>query len=190
MWFRRNGHLMIFQHDENKVQQQARSIKLLLLDVDGVLTDGKLYVSESGEQIKVFNTLDGHGIKMLKNAGIEVGIISGRDSPALLRRASELGITLLYTGREDKAVALKEITAAGGLQNENIAYVGDDLPDLAVISNAGLGISVPNAHPEVRSVADLITERQGGEGAVREVCDFLLKAIGVYDQIIADSLGN
>lgn len=179
---------MIFQQEKAQLLRRAQAIKLLLLDVDGVLTDGKLYISESGEQLKVFNTLDGHGIKLLQKAGIAVGIISGRDSAALLRRASDLGIELLYRGREDKAAVLREITADRSMRNDEIAYAGDDLPDLAVIRSVGLGISVPNAHPDVLNNASLVTERRGGEGAVREICDFLLQANGLYEQIIADSL--
>ena len=181
---------MIFQQNEEQLLQQAQNIKLLLLDVDGVLTDGKLYVGESGEQLKVFNTLDGHGIKLLQRSGIQVGIISGRDSAALLRRASELGIELLYRGREDKAAVLSEILKNHSIRAEEMTYAGEYLPDLAVIRTVALGISVPNGHPEVRSNAKLLTERRGGEGAVREICDFLLQANGLYDQIIADSLGN
>ena len=181
---------MIFQRDKALILNQAKAVTLLLLDVDGVLTDGRLYIGESGEQLKVFNTLDGHGIKLLQKAGIPVGIISGRDSAALLRRASDLGIELLYRGREDKAAVLQEITANSALRNEQVAYAGDDLPDLAVLKAVGLGISVPNAHPEVRNAAGLLTERPGGEGAVREICDFLLQAKGLYDQVIADSLGQ
>lgn len=181
---------MIFQQDKAQILGQAQSVKLLLLDVDGILTDGKLYVGETGEQFKAFNTLDGHGIKLLQKAGIQVGIISGRDSAALLQRASELGIKLLYRGREDKSAVLREITANLELEENEIAYAGDDLPDLAVIDRVGLGISVPNAHPEVRNAADMLTENPGGEGAVREICDFLLQANGLYDQIIIDSLGQ
>ncbi len=181
---------MIFQQDKAQILGQAQSVKLLLLDVDGILTDGKLYVGETGEQFKAFNTLDGHGIKLLQKAGIQVGIISGRDSAALLHRASELGINLLYRGREDKSAVLREITANLELEENEIAYAGDDLPDLAVIDRVGLGISVPNAHPEVRNAADMLTENPGGEGAVREICDFLLQANGLYDQIIIDSLGQ
>ena len=178
---------MIFQQDKKQILIKAQAIKLLLLDVDGVLTDGKLYVGESGEQLKVFNTLDGHGIKLLQQAGIPVGIISGRDSAALLRRASELSIELLYRGREDKAAVLQEITTDRELGNDEIAYVGDDLPDLAVMKAVGLGFSVPNAHSEIRNAANLLTKSRGGEGAVREICDFLLQANGLYEQIIADS---
>lgn len=181
---------MIFQQDKARILQRAQSIKLLLLDVDGVLTDGRLYISDSGEQLKVFNTLDGHGIKLLQRSGVEVGIISGRDSQALCRRATDLGISLLYRGREDKTEVLREITAERGLDDDEIAFVGDDLPDLGVIDRVGLGISVPNAHPEVLRIADILTERRGGEGAVREVCDFLLQVSGAYQRIIAHSLAK
>lgn len=180
---------MLFQRDKEEILIKAGAVRMLLLDVDGVLTDGKLYIGESGEQLKVFNTLDGHGIKLLQNAGIPVGIISGRNSPALKKRASDLGIDLLYRGREDKAAVLLEITENQSISNDEIAYAGDDLPDLAVIRAVGLGIAVPNAHAEIRKAASLITESHGGEGAVREICDFLLRAQGLYDQIVADSIG-
>lgn len=171
---------MHFQIDQQLAQEKAARITLLLLDVDGVLTDGRLYVGSAGEELKVFNTLDGHGIKLLQRAGIRVGIISGRDSVPLSWRAGELGITLLYKGREDKLVVLDEILASGGHQREQIAYAGDDLPDLPVMQHVGLGFSVPNAHPEVKQHADLVTGLAGGAGAVREISDFLLQAQGHY----------
>ncbi|MCB1670126.1 MAG: HAD-IIIA family hydrolase [Gammaproteobacteria bacterium] len=181
---------MIFQIDEQTAKQKARNVRMLLLDVDGVLTDGKLYVGSSGEVLKVFNSLDGHGIKMLKRTGIEVGIISGRDSPALSWRAAELGIQLLYKGREDKLAVLEEITSNGTCSNDQIAYAGDDLPDLAVMTRVGLAISVPNGHQEARQRADLLTETVGGNGAVREICDFLLQAQGNYQQSIEQAVDS
>jgi len=181
---------MIFQEDKQRVLAKARDIKLLLLDVDGVLTDGRLYIGNDGEQLKVFSSLDGHGIKLLQRSGIRVGIVSGRDSRPLSWRAAELGITLLFKGREDKLTALNEIIELERLEYREIAYVGDDLPDLAVITRVGLGIAVPNGHREIRQRADLITEAEGGNGAVREVCDFLLEAAGRYEQVIAHSLEN
>jgi len=181
---------MIFQEDRQRVIAKARDIRLLLLDVDGVLTDGSLYVGSAGEELKVFNSLDGHGIKLLQKAGVRVGIISGRDSRPLTWRADELGIKLLLKGREDKLRALHEIIDTERLEYREIAFVGDDLPDLAIITRVGLGISVPNGHRELIQRADLITEAGGGHGAVREVCDFLLEARGCYQQVIAESLGS
>lgn len=162
----------------------AREIKLLLLDVDGVLTDGRLLFSNSGEELKAFSTLDGHGIKMLIKSGIQVGIITGRTSKLVERRARDLGIEILVQGREDKLVALDEILAGNNIHKAAICYVGDDFPDLAVMHAVGLSASVPNGHPDVKSAANLITERRGGEGAVREVADYLLKAQGLYQALL------
>ncbi|MEZ5491353.1 MAG: HAD hydrolase family protein [Gammaproteobacteria bacterium] len=181
---------MIYQSEQQQLDSRAREIRLLLLDVDGVMTDGSLYVGDSGEELKVFNSLDGHGIKLLQRAGVNVGIISGRNSLPLSWRANELGIHLLFKGREDKLCVLEQIAEEQCLPYEEIAYAGDDLPDLAVIDRVGLGISVPNGHAEVKKRADLLTEKEGGRGAVREICDFLLQARGAYDRLIKDSLGR
>ncbi|MDG5499256.1 HAD hydrolase family protein [Marinobacter sp. BGYM27] len=155
---------------------KAAQIRLLALDVDGVMTDGRLFFSAQGDELKAFHSLDGHGIKQLKKAGIDVAIITGRNSPLTARRAADLGITLLQQGREDKAKALIELLAELGLQPEAAAYMGDDLPDLGAIQIAGLGVSVPNGHWYVREHADYCTELAGGEGAVRELCDLILQA--------------
>lgn len=168
---------MRFNLDADTLRQKARRIRLLLLDVDGVLTDGCIYMTAQGEEMKVFNTLDGHGIKQLQRAGVAVGLVSGRDSAALVRRATDLAIGLVYRGREDKLVAIQEILAdRPDLTLEAVAYAGDDVPDLPAITAVGLGITVPNAHASVRAVAQLETERPGGHGAVRDICDFLLAA--------------
>lgn len=175
---------MKFNQDQSKVTEIAKAIRLLLLDVDGVLTDGTLIYSEQGELLKVFNTLDGHGLKMLQSAGVDVGIVSGRDSEALQRRVTDLGIELVYKGREDKLTVVKEIAEKHEIPATEIAYAGDDLPDLAAIEFAGLGIAVPNAHDEVRKIAQIETNSTGGSGAVREVCDFILEAKGLYANLI------
>jgi 3-deoxy-D-manno-octulosonate 8-phosphate phosphatase (KDO 8-P phosphatase) len=164
----------------------AKNISLLLLDVDGVLTDGRLYFSNSGEEIKAFHSLDGHGIKMLMSVGIEVGIITGRTSVLLEKRAHDLGIEILYQGREDKLQALAEIMTATGLDSAQICYVGDDLPDLPVIKTVGLGFSVPQGHPELTAAADAVTKAAGGMGAVREISDFLLKSQNKYAAFVSD----
>ncbi|MBL4820654.1 MAG: HAD hydrolase family protein [Gammaproteobacteria bacterium] len=178
---------MKFNGDKQEITRRAKAIRILLLDVDGILTDGNLYYSAQGEEIKVFNTLDGHGIKLLGRVGIKVGIVSGRDSAALARRADELGLDLIYKGREDKLTVVEEIMRNLDLDISAIAFAGDDLPDLAVISRAGLGITVPNAHREVKNAALLETEATGGAGAVREICDYLLQAQGHYAEIIEAS---
>ena len=177
---------MIFAQDETLVKSLASKVKLLLLDVDGVLTDGKLYFSNSGEEIKAFHTLDGHGIKMLMSTGVEVGIITGRTSTLLEKRAGDLGIELLYQGREDKLNVLHEILAGRQLASEQTCYAGDDLPDLPVLKAVGLGFTVPLGHVSVKSVVQAITEFQGGHGAVREIADFILQAQGNYDQFLVD----
>lgn len=162
----------------------ARQIRLLALDVDGVLSDGRLYFQSDGQEIKSFHIQDGHGIKLLRKAGLEVALITGRNSPLVSRRAAELGIEHVQQGREDKLDALRQLCQHLGLEMDCVAYCGDDLPDLAAIRRAGLGISVPNAPGYVRQHADWITTCQGGHGAVREICDALLDAQGHWGAVI------
>ncbi|MEX1196634.1 MAG: HAD hydrolase family protein [Pseudohongiellaceae bacterium] len=171
--------------DPLDARRRASGIRLLALDVDGVLTAGELLYTSNGEEIKVFNILDGLGVKLLQDHGIEVAIISGRQSPMLKRRADELGIQRLIQGREDKRTALLALAADCGVALEYTAYAGDDLPDLAAVRDAGLGITVPNAHPALRRHARLCTERRGGEGAVREIADYLLDAQDHLESAIA-----
>lgn len=159
---------------------RIKKIRLLLLDVDGVLTDGRLYYAADGTEIKVFNTLDGHGIKMLQNTGVKVGIITGRSSPAIEKRAATLGISILAQGREDKFTAMKEILADYDFTLEQIAFMGDDYPDLLVMCKAGLALSVPNGHPDVKERAHWTSSAKGGEGAVREACDLIMKTQGQH----------
>ncbi len=179
---------MNFSIDPTEALLRARDVSLLLLDVDGVLTAGELYLSDSGEEIKAFSTLDGQGIKLLQGAGVKVGILSGRTSALLTRRAANLGISLLIQGREDKHTALEELCAAQGWHPHQIAYVGDDLPDIRVMKSVRLAFAVINAHDAVKQVAHVITGRRGGDGAVREVCDFLLQAQDKYDAALAPYL--
>ncbi len=175
---------MIYNIAQKDAESRAKDIKLLLLDVDGVLTDGRLYFSNSGEEIKAFHSLDGHGIKMLKHVGIEVGIITGRTSALLQKRAADLGIELLYQGREDKLNVLDEIVSSIGVDKKCIAYVGDDLPDLPVLISVGLGFSVPGAHPRIKKSVHAITDYAGGMGAVREVTDFILESQDKMDSFL------
>lgn len=167
---------MHFNVNEQQAIESASKIKLLLLDVDGILTDGRLYFSNSGEESKAFHSLDGHGIKMLMRAGIPVGIITGRESNIVSKRAADLGIDILYQGREDKIDVLREIIANKGIAAHAIAYAGDDLPDLPVLQAVGLSFSVPGGHFEIKEAVQVITTRSGGEGAVREITDFILAA--------------
>lgn len=171
------------------VVKLALPVQLLLLDVDGVLSDGSITYDSQGAELKSFHIHDGLGIKLLQRAGIRVGIVTGRLSPMVERRARELGIELLLQGREDKWVAMQGIQQELGLGNEEVAYMGDDLPDLAAIRHAGLGIAPANAVPLVRQHADLVTSLAGGGGAVREACDFILAAKGLLEGLQQDYLG-
>ncbi len=159
----------------DSLQDRARDVRLLVLDVDGVLTDGRLYLSPEGEEFKVFHVRDGSGLVALRRAGLEVAIISGRDCAAVQRRADELGIRHVRQGVGDKGAALRELLAALGLGAAQTACVGDDTPDLPLLAAARLAVAVADAHPAVRAVAHLVTQAKGGRGAVREVCDLLLE---------------
>ena len=181
---------MKFYYPEPDIIERARNVKLLMLDVDGVLTDGQLYFSEHGETLKAFNTLDGQGIKLLQLQGICVGIVSGRQSTALKLRADALGITLMAQGREDKFIALQELLATHPYSLDEIAYAGDDLPDLLIMTRIGLPIAVPDAHESIHRHAALCTTRRGGHGAVRDIADFLLQAQGKYERALQPFIGG
>jgi 3-deoxy-D-manno-octulosonate 8-phosphate phosphatase (KDO 8-P phosphatase) len=161
-----------------------KQISFVVTDVDGVLTNGQLMFTAEGEHFKSFNTLDGHGIKMLQSCGIEVAIITGRTSNMVLKRAADLGIKTVIQGREDKWVALEPMLKERQLHPDQVAYVGDDWPDLACIRRVGLGVAVANADSAVKEHAQYITQRRGGEGAFREVADFILKSQGHYDALL------
>ena len=163
----------------------AKKIKLLLLDVDGVLTNGHLYYGNNGEELKAFDIQDGLGIKLLQRADVQVGIITGRVSQLLQRRADELGISPVVQGREDKLTALGELLEKMDLQMDEIAFMGDDLPDLAVINRVGLGMTVANGNAAVAANALWQTSRCGGNGAVREAAEMILAAQGKLDAILA-----
>jgi 3-deoxy-D-manno-octulosonate 8-phosphate phosphatase (KDO 8-P phosphatase) len=158
------------------VKAQALQLQLLALDVDGVLTDGRITYSSAGEELKSFNIKDGLGIKLMQRAGVEVVIITGRRSSIVERRAQELGINRLIQGREDKLLALRELCGERNLSLEQCAYMGDDLPDLGAIRAAGLGLTVADACSAVLQAADWCASRPGGAGAVREACEALLEA--------------
>ena len=159
---------------------RAQNVRVAFFDVDGVLTDGGLLFTESGETIKRFCTLDGHGLKMLQKAGITPAVITGRDSAPLRARLNALGITHVRYGTEDKAPAAQEMLNALGLDWSQAAHMGDDWPDLAVMMRAAFACAPSNAHIEVKAMADYVTEREGGHGAAREFCDLLLVASGRY----------
>lgn len=166
------------------ILEKAATIQLLVLDVDGAMTNGQVFFSAQGDELKAFNILDGQGIKILQRQGIEVAIITGRTSPLTARRASDLGIRHLQQGREDKLVALRELCGQLELSLDQVAYLGDDLPDLSAIRAVGLGITVPNAYWLVLKHASCCTRARGGEGAVREVADLLLMARGQLDSLM------
>lgn len=169
---------------DTQLVDRLRRVRLLALDVDGVLTDGRLYFQADGIEIKAFHTHDGHGLKLLKRAGLEVALITGRDSPMVSRRAAALGIKHLYQGVEKKLPMLRELCTRLGLELDQAAYCGDDLPDVGAIKRAGVGISVPGAPSYIRRHADWVTDNPGGHGAVREICDVLLQAQGHWDAVV------
>jgi 3-deoxy-D-manno-octulosonate 8-phosphate phosphatase (KDO 8-P phosphatase) len=158
------------------VLERARSVRLLALDVDGVLTDGRIYLSASGEELKVFHVRDGSGLVAVQRAGIVVAIVSGRDSAAVTRRAAELGVRHVRQGVSDKGAELDGLMAELGVGREATACVGDDTPDLPMLQRAGLAVAVADAHPAVLGMAHWVTPSPGGRGAVRDVCDLLLSA--------------
>jgi 3-deoxy-D-manno-octulosonate 8-phosphate phosphatase (KDO 8-P phosphatase) len=156
------------------LRERAARVRLLVLDVDGVLTDGRIYLPASGDEIKVFDVRDGSGIVAAQRAGIEVAIISGRSAEAVDRRARELGITHVAQGVRDKGTELARLLETLGLEADACACVGDDVPDLPMLARAGFSIAVADAHADVLGAVDWVTSRPGGRGAVREVCDLLL----------------
>ncbi|HQZ82965.1 MAG TPA: HAD hydrolase family protein [Pyrinomonadaceae bacterium] len=159
-----------------EIRARARKIELLLMDCDGVLTDGRLYFGADGEVLKVFHARDGEGLTQWKAAGLHSGIISGRNSPSVALRASQLGMSFVLQGRTDKTAALDEILAKSGHSLEETAYIGDDTPDIAVFDLVGLAVAVRDAHKSVKEAARLLTQANGGQGAVREVIDLILAA--------------
>ena len=167
---------------------KAKNIKLLILDIDGVLTDARLFFDRQGEEYKAFNTRDGLGIRLLQKSGIQVAVISGRSSKPVLLRMANLGIDLVYLGQSDKRKAFKEIMATAECRAEQVAYVGDDLIDLPVLVQAGLAVAVQDANEYILPYVDWQTKLAGGQGAVREVCDFILQAQGKMDVLIESYL--
>jgi len=165
---------------------KAQGIRVAFFDVDGVLTDGGLYLSEEGESLKRFNTLDGHGLKLLQKAGITPAVITGRDSPALRARLQALGITQAHFGTEDKRPAAELTLRALGLDWNSAAAMGDDWPDLPVLRRVALSCAPANAHLEVKAYAHHVTQAGGGQGAAREFCDLLLLASGRYASLLRE----
>ena len=164
--------------------QRARKIRMLILDVDGVMTNGQVLLMPNGDEVKQFSILDGFGIVCAMKSGIRVGIISGRKSPSLQVRCEELGIQDLYMGEMDKLPLLEELAAKYSLAIEEIAYIGDDVPDLPVLLRVGLSAAPANAHPDVTSRVHFVLQNRGGDGAVREFTDLLLKAQEKYPALL------
>ena len=170
------------------VYHRARSVRLAIFDVDGVLTDGTLYYSDSGVEIKAFNVRDGHGLKMLQASGVQTAIITSRRSHAVELRARDLGIELLYQGASDKLATYQELLGRVGLETFATAYIGDDLVDLPVLVRCGLAVTVPEAPAAVRRHAHYVTQSAGGHGAARELCELIMHAQGTV--VTGDGRGN
>lgn len=175
---------------DNTVKQKASTIRLLAMDVDGVLTDGKIIYDSQGVESKEFFVQDGVGLNALKKFDIRLAIITGRQSPMVERRAKELGIDYVIQGRDDKATALKTLAESLNLPLDNCAYIGDDLPDVEAIKQAGLGLSVANGCELAKHSADYVTQKTGGNGAAREVCELILIAQNHYDAWLSEFMGN
>ena len=170
---------------DGNAAERASGVKLMIFDVDGVLTDGRLYLSDSGDEMKAFNTRDGQGIKLLRESGITVGVITTRTSHVVERRARELGIELLRQGATDKARAFAELLSGQNIKAGETGYMGDDLADLPVLMRCGFAATVFSAPEAVRSRAHYVARAAGGEGAAREVCEFILRAQDAIEHAIA-----
>jgi 3-deoxy-D-manno-octulosonate 8-phosphate phosphatase (KDO 8-P phosphatase) len=176
------------QHSIEQAMARAARVRLMVFDVDGILTDGSLHFGPEGEVIKTFNVLDGHGIKLLQQSGVATAIISARQSPIVARRAADLGIQHVHQGIHDKRSAFEQLLAHTNLAPDACGFVGDDVIDLPVLLRAGFAASVANGHPEVRSRVHYVTHASGGRGAAREICDFILRAQGNYAAALAPYL--
>lgn len=161
--------------------EKAKKIKCVICDVDGVLTDGSLYLDSMGNELKVFQVLDGVGLKLLMYAGIEVAVITGSLTSVIDHRMQQLKITNYFKGQVDKQTAYNTLKTRLNLTDEAFAYIGDDLPDLPIIQQVGLGVAIANAVEQVKAVADMQTKQSGGRGGVRELCDFILHAQDKFD---------
>ncbi|HWJ96414.1 MAG TPA: HAD family hydrolase [Telluria sp.] len=165
--------------------QRAARVKVMIFDVDGVLTDGSLTYDANGEATKTFYVLDGLGIQLLQRTGVQTAIISARQSPIVVTRARDLGINHVYQGIHDKRVAFAKLLEATGATVEQCGYIGDDVIDLPLLSKVGFAVTVPTGHPEVQHRAHYVTKAPGGRGAVREVCDMVMRAQGTYEKALA-----
>ena len=167
---------------------KVKPLKLLLLDVDGVLTDGSISYTDQGHEIKTFNAKDGFGLNLLRKAGLDVGIITARNSVALERRCQDLRINHLYQGQRNKVVAYREILAKLALQNEQVAYMGDDWLDLPLLQQVGFAVAPADCSYEIKGLVDFVTKKKGGKGAVRELCDLIIDGQGLTEQLLSEYL--
>ncbi|MGH8854986.1 MAG: KdsC family phosphatase [Telluria sp.] len=165
--------------------QRAARVKVMIFDVDGVLTDGSLTYGPDGEVTKTFNVLDGLGIQLLNKSGVQTAIISARLSPIVVKRAADLGISHVYQGVHDKRIGFARLLETTGVTAEECGYIGDDVIDLPLFTKVGFAVAVPSGHPEVQHRAHYVTRNGGGRGAVREVCDLVMRAQGTYEQALA-----
>lgn len=176
--------------DMQDVLNRAANIKLIIFDVDGVLTDGSLFIGDGGEEYKAFNSRDGHGMKMLQKSGVQIAIITGRSSEVVKHRMASLGITHLYQGQQNKLEAYQDLKSRTGYHDDEIAYVGDDVVDLPVMNEVGLSVAVQDAHPVVKKHAHWHTSVGGGRGAARDICEFIMEAQGTLEQQLSPYLGQ
>jgi 3-deoxy-D-manno-octulosonate 8-phosphate phosphatase (KDO 8-P phosphatase) len=181
---------LISEHHIAEVERRARRVKLLLMDCDGVLTDGRIELLENGDEQKTFHVRDGQGISLFHRAGLRTGIISGRASGAVQRRADDLSMTYVRQSAEDKSKALDEILALANVSLHECAYIGDDLGDIPVMDRVELAVAVADAAVETKLAAHFVTEQKGGHGAVREVTELILKAQGSWDDLVKKYLGK
>ncbi|SCZ50602.1 3-deoxy-manno-octulosonate-8-phosphatase KdsC [Thiohalomonas denitrificans] len=170
------------------ILEKAARIRLVIFDVDGVLTDGSLFIGDDGQEYKAFYSRDGHGMKMLQASGVEIGIITGRTSEVVRLRMESLGIRHVYQGRMEKLPAFEDLLAASGVLAEEVAYVGDDIMDLPVMRRAGLAVAVQDAHALVKKHSHWITPNPGGRGAGRDICELVMEAQGTLDTQLAHYL--
>lgn len=166
------------------ILEKAAKIKLVIFDIDGVLTTGALFIGDDGQEYKAFNSKDGHGLRMLQDGGVDVAILTGRSSQVVAHRARDLGISRVYQGKRQKLPAYEELLQETGLSPEEVAYVGDDVVDLPVMTRVGLAICVQDGHPFVKRHAHWITEHNGGCGAGRDVCELILEAQGKLEAML------
>ncbi|WP_373067017.1 KdsC family phosphatase [Thioalkalivibrio sp.] len=176
--------------DAATLQTRQQAVRLLILDVDGVMTDGSLFLGDAGEQYKAFNSRDGHGIRLALYGGIEIAVLTGRTSGVVEHRMRDLGVEHLIQGRRDKGEALHELLQRTGREPAEAAFMGDDIVDLPAMRRVGLGIAVGDAHPLVQHHAQWVTEAPGGRGAVREACEALLAAQGRLDALLETYLNG